>query len=217
MQRMILTIAVSAFGIVGCRSSTYYNAMDTVGYEKREMLTDRVQEARNSQVEARQQLQTALYTLRRVESVPAGQLPELRDDLDSEVGKTKDKIEDLKDDIASVESIAASLFDEWEEDLVKFDSAELREKSRQDLTATKRGYSEMIGALRDTQQRLETVIMPLEDQVLFLDHAANAGQTPRKSEKLDEVREQISGLIEELDDSIDRTERFIEEGVEASA
>lgn len=217
MQRIIITTMAVAFGVAGCRSSAYYRAMETVGYEKREMLTDRLQSARNSQVEARQQLQTALYTLRRVESVPAAELDDLRDDLDQEVGNTKDGVGDLKDDIAAVESVAASMFKEWEADLAKFDDAKLREKSQQELAATRKKYGDMIQSIKTTQRRLESLITPLEDQVLFIEHAANAGETPRKSEQLDEVREQVSDLIEDLDGSIDRTERFIEEGVEAAA
>jgi hypothetical protein len=218
MRRIILTtIAVSALGSFGCRSSTYYEAMDTVGYEKREMLVDRVEEARDTQIEAKQQLQTALYTLRRFESIPAGELTQLRDDLDGEVDKTEGQLNELQGDIQSVESIAQEVFDDWEAELQKYDSDELRRKSAQELEETKRNYGALISELRSTHEKLATVIAPLKDQVLFIEHAINAGETPPKSDKLDDVRQQISTLIEELEGSIDRTQRFIEQGTEAAA
>lgn len=216
MGRNILTVlAISAFGLVACRSSTYYEAMDTVGYEKREMLVDRVEDARDAQVQAKQQLQTALYTLRRVETVPANELGELHGDLKNEVESTSDELDDLRDSISSVESVAESLFADWEEELATFESDELRRQSRQELQRTRESYRELVTALRNTEQRLQTAVPSLEEQVLFIEHAVNAGGTPVETEELDDVREQVSSLIEELEGSIDRTQKFIDEGVEA--
>ena len=67
-----------------------------------------------------------------------------------------------------------------------------------------------------TEQKLAAVIPPLKDQLLYVEHAIDSGETPRKSEQLDDVRDQVSSLIRDLDDTIDRTQRFIEEGVEVS-
>jgi SMC interacting uncharacterized protein involved in chromosome segregation len=216
MRRIILTtIAISA-ALVGCKS-TYYKAAETVGYEKREMLTDRMQDARDSQVAAKQQLQTALYTLRRVGSVPETEVADLHHDLDTEVDRASEQLDDLHEDIASVESVAQAMFDDWEDDLAKYESEDLRARSRQELQETRQNYSALIGSLRETEQKLQTVIAPLKDQVMAIEHAMKAGQAPEKSDDLDDVREKISTLIEELDDSIDRTQRFIDESVEVSA
>jgi hypothetical protein len=219
MRRIIMsTIALSLLSFAGCKSSgTYVKAMDVVGFEKRDMLKDRLQEARDSQVEAKQQLQTALYTLRRIESVPPTELSGLHDDLDTEVGKTEDEINDYKSDIAAVEAVAKEMFADWEEDLAKYDDAELREKSMVELRDTRRNYSALIADLRETERKLSSVLPALKDQVLYVEHSVNAGQRPDDTDKLDEVREQISTLIEDLEGSIDRTQRFIEEGIEASA
>lgn len=45
--------------ITGCES-TYYSAMERVGIEKRDILVDRVEEARDSQEEAQEQFASAL-------------------------------------------------------------------------------------------------------------------------------------------------------------
>jgi hypothetical protein len=215
---IITTMAMSALGLVGCKSSpTYVKAMDVVGFEKREMLKERLQEARDSQVEAKQQLQTALYTLRRFESVPAAEVSDFHDDLKGEVDKAKEEIDDLNGDIAAVETVAKEMFTDWEDELASYESAELRQKSAEELRETRRNYSTMIEQLRETQRKLSAVVPALEDQVLYVEHSINAGEKPAESDKLDDVREQISTLIEELEGSIDRTQRFIEEGIEASA
>ena len=216
MRRIILTTIAISTALVGCKS-TYYEAAETVGYERREMLTDRMQDARDSQVAAKQQLQTALYTLRRVGSVPEEEVADLHHDLETEVDRTDEQIEDLHEDIASVESVAQAMFDDWEDDLAKYESEDLRSRSRQELQETRQSYRELIGSLRETEQKLQSVIPPMKDQVLSIEHAMKAGRAPEKSDDLEEVREKISTLIEDLDDSIDRTQRFIDETVEASA
>jgi chromosome segregation ATPase len=191
--------------------------METVGYEKREMLVDRLQEARTDQVEAKQQLQTALYTLTRLGSAPATEMPDLRDDLDKQVGDAENELEDLRSSIAAVESVSGSMFDEWEEELAKYDSDELRNRSKAELQESRKEYSTLITQLKQTEQKLTQLIPPLQDQVLYLEHAVNAGDRVEKPEGLDDVREQISTAIEDLETSIDRTNRFIEEGIEVSA
>src|SRR5687767_4398619 len=170
MRRIIvMTIALAAFG---CKSSsTYVKAMDTAGLEKREMLTDRLQEARDAQIAAKQQLQTALYTLRRVATVPATELTDLHDDHENEVKTTEDEIDDLKGSIASVEAVANEMFSDWEEDLAKYEDQELRQKSAREMRETQQSYTQMINALRNTHQKLNSVMPALKDQVLYVQHA----------------------------------------------
>ena len=217
MRRIILTtIAVAA--LAGCKSSTtVVKAMDTIGFEKREMLKDRLQEARDAQVAAKQQLQSALYTLRRMDTVAPTEMADLHDDLESEVNKTEDEIDDLNDNIQSVESVAQVMFEDWQEDLAKYEDQQLRQKSQEELRQTQQNYNAMIAQLKSTHEKLVSLVPALKDQVLYVEHSINAGVKPQESEKLDDVREQVSSLIEELEGSIDRTQRFIEEETEVAA
>jgi DNA repair exonuclease SbcCD ATPase subunit len=216
MGRIILTTTAMAAALFGCKSSTYYEAAETVGYEKREMLIDRLQEARDSQVGAKQQMQTALYTLRRIGSVPETELEDLHDDLATEVNRAKDQLDDLHDDIAAVESVARSLFDDWEDDLAKFENQEARNRSQEELRDTRKRHETLVAELRSSERKLQRIMPRLEDQARVLEHAEELGRSPSLTDDLDDVREEISTLIEELDDSIDRTQRFIDEGIEVA-
>jgi hypothetical protein len=220
MTRISLTtmaLAASALLGFGCKSSTDYAAMEKVGVERREILNQRLEAARNSQVEARGELEAALFALQRVPSAPASELPQIQKDLADRVGQVRDERGDLQSDIAAVESVASSMFADWELELAKSSDEQLREKSRTELEAMRAKYRRLIASLRNTDQRLSASIPMLEDQVMFLEHAATAGAPPPNAEKLDQVQEQISSLIEDLDGSIDSTQKFINEGVEASA
>jgi len=52
-------LVMFAIGGIGCRTA-YYGTMEAFGVHKRDILVDRVEEARNEQVEAKEQFQSAL-------------------------------------------------------------------------------------------------------------------------------------------------------------
>ncbi len=57
-MKKILTILMTAALLWGCQSA-YYEVAETVGRHKRDILVDRVEDARDSQVEAEEQFQSA--------------------------------------------------------------------------------------------------------------------------------------------------------------
>jgi hypothetical protein len=59
--------------LAGCQS-TYYKTMETFGYHKREILVDRVEDARDSQEEAKEQFQSALEKFSAVVDFRGGEL-----------------------------------------------------------------------------------------------------------------------------------------------
>lgn len=68
MRFLILLLMTTAMiSISGCES-TYYNAMEKVGVHKRDILVDRVGEAKEAQEEAQEQFKDALTEFRSVVS-----------------------------------------------------------------------------------------------------------------------------------------------------
>ena len=62
-----------AVSVTAC-SSAYYKTMETVGVEKRDILVDRVEEARDAQDEASEQFADALEQFRSVVDFDGGDL-----------------------------------------------------------------------------------------------------------------------------------------------
>jgi hypothetical protein len=60
----VVTMAVICL-MFGCESA-YYKTMETVGYHKRDIMVDRVQDARDAQKEAKDQFESALEKFSRV-------------------------------------------------------------------------------------------------------------------------------------------------------
>ena len=76
---LFLVMALSA-----C-SSTYYNTLEQFGVHKREILVDRVDAARDSQVEAKEQFETALEKFRSVVDFDGGDLEKTYNELNREL------------------------------------------------------------------------------------------------------------------------------------
>ena len=95
-------------------ASPYYNVMEQLGFPKRDILVDRVEEARDSQEQAAEQFKDALERFIAVTGVKGGALQEKYDQLESEYEQSEARATDVHRRVAGVEEVAEALFDEWE-------------------------------------------------------------------------------------------------------
>src|SRR5689334_19912048 len=110
--RHLLAI-VAAVPLLASCTTAYYRALETVGIEKREILVDRVEEARDSQTDAKEQFSSALDRYRSVVKVEGGDLEEIYDRLSAEYDRSEARAKAVEERVAAVESVADDLFDEW--------------------------------------------------------------------------------------------------------
>jgi hypothetical protein len=73
MRTRIVLLVLTCFLLSACQS-TYYRAMEKIGFQKREILTSRVEKARDAQQEAGTQFRSALDRFREVVNVEGGEL-----------------------------------------------------------------------------------------------------------------------------------------------
>src|SRR4030042_5151327 len=78
-----LTLTAFALCLNGCQS-VYYGTMEKLGYQKREILVDRVEDARNAQEEAKNQFRSALEKFSALGNFKGGDLEAQYNKLDSE-------------------------------------------------------------------------------------------------------------------------------------
>ena len=69
-----------SLGLAAC-SGTYYGAMEGLGIEKRDILVDRVEDARDAQDDAAEQFASALDQFRSIVAVDGGELEKMCDRL----------------------------------------------------------------------------------------------------------------------------------------
>lgn len=206
---ILLTIAA---GIVtsGCQS-VYYGTMEKFGYHKREILVDRVTEARDAQDEAKVQFSSALEQFASVVNFNGGELEEKYETLNDEYQTSKTRATAVTKRIADVRDVAMALFEEWEKELDEYTSDTLRRSSEDTLKQTRQQYQRLIMAMDRAESKMEPVLGAFYDQVLFLKHNLNAQAIASLRNELTDMEQEIGVLIAEMERAIQEADRFIEE------
>ncbi len=131
----------------GC-SSAYYKTMESFGVEKRDILVDRVEEARDAQDSASEQFASALEQFRATVNFDGGDLEETYDRLNSEFESSSAEAEDVSERIDAVENVAEDLFSEWEQELEQYSRADMRRTSAKLLKDTRTRYGKLMTSMR---------------------------------------------------------------------
>jgi len=189
----------------------YYGALEKVGIHKRDIMVDRVQEAKQSQEDAKEQFKSALEEFSSVANFQGGDLEDTYKKLDKELDKSEARADEVTSRIDSVEDVSIALFKEWEQELDQYESQKLRAQSEQQLRETKVRYEQLMAAMRLAESRIEPVLKPFRDQVLFLKHNLNAKAIASLRGELIQVESDTDRLIRELEVSIAEADRFIQE------
>ncbi len=203
------TAVVLVFLLTAC-SSAYYKTMENLGIEKRDILVDRVEDARDSQGEASEQFASALDQFRSAVSIDGGDLEEIYDRLNGEYEKSRDQAEDVSERIDEVEDVAGDLFDEWQEELAEYSSASLRRNSETLMKDTRRRYDQMMAAMRRAEKTMDPVLEAFQDQVLALKHNLNARAIGALRNELDSIERDTDRLIGEMQKAIAEADSFIQ-------
>ena len=193
----------------GCQSSAYYSLREKMGTPKREILATRVEDARESQQEAKEQFGSALEQFLAVTKVDTGELAASHAALSRELKLSEDRAKDVRNRIAGVDSVAAALFVEWETELSNYASASLREQSAAQLKATRARYENLARTMQTAADRMDPVLTLLRDQVLFLKHNLNARAIAGLGGTTRELERDVSRLITDMERSIKEADAFI--------
>lgn len=201
-------IIVLLLMLSGCQS-VYYSAMEKVGYEKRDILISRVDDAKDSQKDAKKQFESALEQFVAVTGYTGGDLEAQYKKLKSEYEDSKSGAEEVSERIASVENVANALFAEWQTELDQYSSRELRRSSERKLQQTKTSYRTLIKAMKRAEKKIQPVLAAFNDRVLYLKHNLNANAISSLRMQKRTVETDIRSLIKDMNQSIDAADKFI--------
>lgn len=204
-----LSLLLACLFVVSC-ASTYYGALEQFGIEKRDILVDRVDEARDAQEEAKEQFTSALEQYRSVINVDAGDLEKTYDRLKSEYERSVKRANEVKQRVKSVESVSEDLFDEWDREIDTYSDPNLAKKSQRMMNDTRTEYTKMIKAMQRAEQSMGPVLVLFNDQVLFLRHNLNARAIGALQNELTNIELATTELIREMEQSIKEANRFID-------
>jgi hypothetical protein len=203
----VVVIAVSA-AATGC-DSIYYKAMRKIGKEKRDILVSRVKDARASQAEAQTEFKSALERFQQIVQVDGGTLEEKYKKLNDELQRSEDRAKKIKDRIDAVRNVSKDLFKEWNDELEKYSDRALRQESERELRDTKRRTDALIASMARTHARVDPILQPLRDRVLFLKHNLNARALGALTRELGTVRTGVDELVADMQRSVAEADAFI--------
>ena len=205
--RLIVFVSI-ILGLCAC-STMYYGAMEKAGVHKRDIMMDRVKAARDTQNEAKQQFLTAMEQFRSVVNFKGGDLEKEYKKLDATLQKSEAEAAAVHDRISAVENVSDALFKEWRTELKQYSSDALRKSSQRKYDATQAKYKVLIASMKKAEAKLEPVLVPLRDQVLFMKHNLNAKAIAGLSNELVSVQTNVDKLVRDMDIAIAQADKFI--------
>ncbi|MCW8194489.1 DUF2959 domain-containing protein [Proteobacteria bacterium 005FR1] len=204
----IPVVFLSAFLLAGCQS-LYYGTMEKFGVQKRDILVDRVEAARDAQQDGQEEFKDALEQFRSVVEIDGGELEDKYDALQAEYDDSKEAAEDIHERVDAVENVAEDLFEEWADELDQYSSGELRRDSQRKLRETRDRYSDLITTMRAAESRLDPVLEAMEDQVLYLKHNLNARAIEGLRGEVVAIDRDVDELLAAMAQSIKEADAFI--------
>ncbi len=209
-MKRYLSIAIVATSLLltGCQSA-YYGAMEKVGYHKRDIMVDRVTDAKESQEEAQEQFSSALEEMQALINHDGGDLEKAYNKAKDEYESSQDAADDVSKRISKVEDVAEALFDEWQTEIGEISKASLRRSSENKLRETQRSYEQLVRTMKRAESKMAPVLTAMKDNMLYLKHNLNAQAIGAIKGEFASLKTDISGLIKEMNKSIEESNKFI--------
>jgi hypothetical protein len=206
----VAALLACALILTGC-PKIYYGALERVGIEKRDLMVDRVEAARDAQEDAKEQFQSALEAFAATVDFDGGELEATYERLNREYERSESRAEEVRERIEAVEDVAEALFAEWEDELDEYSDAGLRRASRRQLGITRDRYGELMRLMRRAESRLEPALAPMRDQVLFLKHNLNARAIAAIQGEVDTIEADVTALVRDIEAAVEEANTFIAE------
>lgn len=207
-KHILMAIVSTSLLLSGCQSA-YYGAMEKVGYHKRDIMVDRVTDAKESQEEAQEQFSSALEEMQALLNHDGGDLEKAYNKAKDEYESSQDAADDVSNRIEKVEDVADALFDEWQTEIGEISKASLRRNSESKLRETKRSYEQLVRTMKRAESKMAPVLTAMKDNMLYLKHNLNAQAIGAIKGEFASLQTDITGLIKEMNKSIDESTKFI--------
>ncbi len=206
----VLLLVALVLPVAGCQRA-YFSALERIGIEKRDVLVDRVQNARDSQNEASEQFRSALDAFSDLVGFDGGDLERTYERLSAEYERSEARAAEVSNRLDAVQSAADALFAEWEAELDQYADQNLRRESERQLRATRTRYESMLAAMERAERKMPPVLQAFEDQVLFLKHNLNARAIASLEGTVREIETDVDALVRDMEASIAEANAFIEQ------
>ena len=207
-SRIKVALLTFLIALTGCQSA-YYSAMEKVGKHKRDILIDRVENATESQQEAKQEFKSALEQLSTLIDFDGGELQQQYEASLQHYESSKVAADNVSHRIDAIENVANALFDEWQDELDQYSNQSLKRQSQHSFNKTKRKYSTLLKSMHNAESRMQPILNALKDNMLYLKHNLNAQAIGALKAEYKLIKQDVERLIKEMNNSITNSQEFI--------
>lgn len=179
--------------------------------EPRDILVDRVEDARDAQTETVEEFKTALEKFKEVTNFTGGDLEKKYNKLNGAFEDSEAASENIGKRIDKVTSAANTLLSEWREELDDYRDQSLKQRAQAQFDDTRRRADELIAAMRHAHSRTTPVLNAFRDQVLYIKHNLNMQAIASLDEEAATIENDVDALIREMEVSISEANAFIDE------
>jgi hypothetical protein len=194
--------------LAGCQS-TYYRAMETLGKEKRDILVQRIKDAKKDQDQTKQQLQTTMQSFQALTGFQGGSLEKSYKRLNSDYESANSQASKLHDKIQSIDQVSNDLFKEWQGEIAAMDNAKLKAQDNVMLRNAKTRQATYMRAMHRTEDQIAPVLKAFQDQVLFLKHNLNSRAIGSLKGTSATLQGNVADLIQSIDASSQEADKLI--------
>jgi hypothetical protein len=189
--------------------NVYYNARESIGEHKRDIVVAHVEQACVGLQETRDEFEDALERFKSLVYVNETTLDHKYNLLNRQYQFCCVKSSAVSDRIRAIEQVSAALFAEWENELGEYTNRNLRAHSKQQLKLARQNYTKLIKAMQKAETKIQPVLSAFKDQVLYLKHNLNAQAIAALRHEFIEIGIDISQLIQAMELTIAEASQFV--------
>jgi len=206
----VLTCLVGLSVLTGC-ATVQYAALEKVGVHKRDILVDRVEDARDAQENASEQFVSAYERFASLVGVEGGDLERNYKKLKGELDRAEGSAADIDARLRAVDDVANDLFSEWQGELTQYTNPKYRASSERRLGLTKNRYRKRKRSMDTARATVDPVLRVLQDHTLFLKHNLNARALSSLKNEVVAIEGQVGELVKQMQVAIAEANSFIKD------
>lgn len=209
MNQSIRLFMLSLFLLLSACTTMYLEGLEKVGIPKRDVMVYRVEKARDTQQETKEQFKSALEQFTAATNFQGGDLEATYKRLNDAYEASLGKAEEVRSRIADIESVSEALFTEWKQEITQYSNASMRQNSQRKLEATQAHYHQLISSMKQAESKIQPILTVFNDQVMYLKHNLNARAIASLKGELGNIKSDVSALIASMERSINEANAFI--------
>lgn len=209
MNTLYRLLILSIFLMLTACTTMYLEGLEKIGIPKRDVMVSRVEKARDTQEETKEQFKSALEQFTAATNFSGGDLEATYNRLNDAYEASVGKAEEVKTRIADIESVSEALFTEWKTEITQYSNASMKQNSQKKLDATQTHYRQLITSMKQAEAKIEPILTVFHDQVMFLKHNLNARAIASLKGELSTIKSDVSALVVSMEQSINEANAFI--------